>query len=800
MLRLALFVVAVGALTCAGVHAQLPLPKPGGVTAAADKSSAAKAADETADARREIRAEQNAAQQRLDAIEASPDAALGAPPDTPRREIAERVGLARSLTGIYQQQLDVLDRMEAARREHAVADKALVDWQGFPTPPPYSALAVDGLRDDVDTADVRIANANARRSLFERFSNEVGARSKASQATARLAAEAAEGAAGTPAAPALEWKRDLAAVRARVDDATRELIDIANRNAREEAEAAGASRDLALRKLTAAGNAVTLSAGELEGIRADIEARRIALEHSIERETRVSATALELRTAAEARLEQARNASPASGEDMAARDARIAALARDAEQKRETSTRTSLGVDLLKQNELLLDGERGVWEARAAAIATHDSVEARAIYEKITASFATLRTWQEYVRQQLAAATTRAQEQEARLRLLSGDDAAHGQMLLDTYRLREDDLRRALDQMMPLERLLRHFRDDFEGRHEASFSERVRNRAAATWLWIRRIWNYEVTAVDDSYETADGRKLTVSRSVTLGKTVGAVLIVVLGYLLSSFIVRRIERLVVAQRGVEPKAAALVRSWVLFLLTAVLIMLALLNASIPLTAFAFLGGALAIAAGFGLQTLLKNFVAGLMLLLERPMRLNDLVEVDGIRGRVTSIGIRASTILGGDGIETMIPNSAFVEGKLTNWTYTSPEGRSTIRVGVAYGSPLRKVGEVLEDVVARHGLVRTQPAPQVYLDEYGDSAIWFAVAYWVDMTPDNDTRRIRSDLLHMIERAFTEAGISMPLPQRDIRVASTAPLRVEVVPPAASDAASKPAPNLKASAD
>jgi small-conductance mechanosensitive channel len=800
MLRFALFVIAACVLASAGVAApSLPLPKPAGETAPADTSGGLKTTPE-ADARREIRAEQEAAQKRLDAIEASPDRALGAPPDTPRREIAERLGLARSLTGIYQQQLDVLDRMEAARREHAAADKALTDWQGFPTPPPYSVLTVDALRDDVDTADVRIANANGRRSLFDRFAEEVGARSKASQAAARLAAEAAEGAAGTPAAPTLEWKRDLAAVRARVDDATRELIDIANRNAREEGEAAGASRDLAVRKLAAAGNSVTLSPHELAGIRADIDSRRAALDRAIEQSMRVSATALELRTAAEARLEQARNAPPAPGEDAAARDARIAALARDVEQKREISTRTSLGIELMKQNELLLDAERSLWEARAAAIATHDPVEARAIYEKVAASFATLRTWQEYVRQQLAVATTRAQEQEARVRLLSGDDAAHGQMLLDTYRLRENDLRRALDQMMPLERLLRHFRDDFEGRREASLGERIRDRAAATWLWIRRIWNYEVASVDDSYETADGRKLSVSRSVTLGKTVGAVLIVIVGYLLSSYIVRRIERFVVARRGVEPKAAALVRSWVLFLLTAILVVFALLNASIPLTAFAFLGGALAIAAGFGLQTLLKNFVAGLMLLLERPMRLGDLVDVDGVRGRVTAIGIRASTILNADGIETMIPNSAFVEGKLTNWTYSSPEGRSTIRVGVAYGSPLRKVGEVLEDVVARHGLVRKQPAPQVYLDEYGDSAISFAVAYWVDMTPDNDPRRIRSDLLHMIDRAFTEAGISIPFPQRDIRVASTAPLRVEVVPPAASDAPPKPAPNLKASAD
>jgi small-conductance mechanosensitive channel len=234
--------------------------------------------------------------------------------------------------------------------------------------------------------------------------------------------------------------------------------------------------------------------------------------------------------------------------------------------------------------------------------------------------------------------------------------------------------------------------------------------------------------------------------------------------------------------VPPQAAALLRSWILFALTAALVVFALFSASIPLTAFAFLGGALAIAAGFGLQTLLKNFVAGLMLLFERPMRLGDLVDVDGIRGRVSAIGIRASTITSADGIETMIPNSAFVEGKLTNWTYTTPHSRQTIKVGVAYGTPLRKAGDALAEVVARHGLVLKDPAPQVYLDEFADSAIAFAVAYWVDMSPANDSRRIRSDLLHMIDRAFADAGLQMPFPQRDVHLDASAPIRVEVVPP------------------
>jgi small-conductance mechanosensitive channel len=194
-----------------------------------------------------------------------------------------------------------------------------------------------------------------------------------------------------------------------------------------------------------------------------------------------------------------------------------------------------------------------------------------------------------------------------------------------------------------------------------------------------------------------------------------------------------------------------------------------TASIPLTAFAFLGGALAIAAGFGLQTLLKNFVAGMMLLFERPMRLGDYVEVDGFRGRVSAIGIRASTITSADGIETMLPNSTFIEGKLTNWTYSTPQARQMLSIGVAYGTPLRKATDVLQESLGRHGLVLKDPAPQVYLDDYGDSAIKFVLTYWVDMAPTIDRRRIKSDLLHMIERAFAEAGIAIPFPQRDVHL-------------------------------
>jgi small-conductance mechanosensitive channel len=437
-------------------------------------------------------------------------------------------------------------------------------------------------------------------------------------------------------------------------------------------------------------------------------------------------------------------------------------------------------VFLLREYLLQLDGEKVVWEARATAINQNDPVRGRAAYDRLTESMAGLRATRQYMEQQLATTESRLRDEEARQRSAAHTETPASRLLIDTLRERQQDLRKALDNALPLERLVAHFRADFEDRRAASFTARLKDGAAAAGLAARELWNFELFAIDDSFETADGRKLAVSRSVTIGKTFGAALIVLIGYWLSRFVVRRIERKAVAAGRATPQAAALVRKWILFAVAAILGLVALVSASIPLTAFAFLGGALAIAAGFGLQTLLKNLVSGVMLLIERPLRLGDLVEVDGIRGRITEIGIRASTIRGADGIESMIPNSRFLEGNMTNWTYSSLQARQTIAIGVAYGSPLRKVAELLADVLQRHGLVLKDPAPQVYLDEYADSAINFSLTYWVEMSEVGDVRRIKSDLLHMIDRAFEDAGISIPFPQRDVRLSTAQPVPVQIV--------------------
>ena len=200
--------------------------------------------------------------------------------------------------------------------------------------------------------------------------------------------------------------------------------------------------------------------------------------------------------------------------------------------------------------------------------------------------------------------------------------------------------------------------------------------------------------------------------------------------------------------------------------------------LTLTAFAFLGGALAIGVGFGTQTLLKNFISGIILLFERPLRVGDVVEVAGITGTIKRIGIRASLIQHFDGIDTLVPNSTLLENQLTNWNFSNSVIRHSVLVGVAYGSPTREVSRLLFAVAKEHGLVEDDPAPEVRLDNFADNSLTFSLLVWLD-TKKTSRDTLASDLRYMIEKAFAEAGVTISFPQRDLHFDAATPLRVEL---------------------
>ncbi|GGD50582.1 mechanosensitive ion channel domain-containing protein [Pseudoxanthomonas indica] len=307
------------------------------------------------------------------------------------------------------------------------------------------------------------------------------------------------------------------------------------------------------------------------------------------------------------------------------------------------------------------------------------------------------------------------------------------------------------------ESLLERLREDFEERlGRAGWREQLALRTAAFGAWLEKLWDFELFAVNQSVDV-DGRKTTVARGVTVGKLVKAPLLLVLGLLLSFRLTAWAERRA-RRRGVDEARARLVRRWTLGVLVCAWTLASLALAGIPLAAFAFAGGAIAIGVGFGTQNLFKNLISGILVLIERPFRLGDVIEVGALRGTVIDIDLRTSVVRDGDGAEILIPNSILVEQSVRNLTFRSRSVRQTMTILVDPRSEPREVMDTLREVMQRHGQLLEAPTPVVQLVATSGDALTFVMRYWLEIETGVDQQRIASDLRLMVLSAFAEAGI------------------------------------------
>jgi potassium efflux system protein len=179
------------------------------------------------------------------------------------------------------------------------------------------------------------------------------------------------------------------------------------------------------------------------------------------------------------------------------------------------------------------------------------------------------------------------------------------------------------------------------------------------------------------------------------------------------------------------------------------------------------GALSIGIGFGLQSVVSNFVSGLILLAERPIRVGDIISVKGEEGRVRRIHVRATEIETGDRSSVIIPNSELITQMVKNRTHTDTFARVAVTIGVAYDSDVGKVRDVLLEIAKAHPHVMQNPAPSVLLTGFGESAINFELGWVVRNLGDGGG--IKSDICFSILERFRAEGIVMPYPYRNIRI-------------------------------
>ena len=270
-------------------------------------------------------------------------------------------------------------------------------------------------------------------------------------------------------------------------------------------------------------------------------------------------------------------------------------------------------------------------------------------------------------------------------------------------------------------------------------------------------------------------------------TVSQVLQVPLLLLLAWFVVTRIGKLIrrtLLARKVAPDAVHLFSRIYLVLAVAIILVTSLEILNIPIKAFAFVSGAVAIGVGFGAQNIINNFISGWILMWERPIRIGDFLEIGETKGVVESINTRSTLIRRNDGVHMLVPNSHLLENTVTNWTLIDNIARSTVRVGVAYGSDVERVARIIKEILDEDEEILDTPAPISIFEDFGDNALIFDGIFWVCANTEADIRRIRSDIRFRIYKLFTEAGIVIAFPQRDLHLDGE--LKITRTPPSTSE--------------
>ena len=204
------------------------------------------------------------------------------------------------------------------------------------------------------------------------------------------------------------------------------------------------------------------------------------------------------------------------------------------------------------------------------------------------------------------------------------------------------------------------------------------------------------------------------------------------------------------------------------LTVVAILASLALVGIDMTALSVFTGALGVGLGFGLQKIASNYVSGFIILLDRSIRIGNIVQVGSDAGEVTQITTRYTVLRHPGGTEFIVPNETLIGTTVQNQTYSNSRIRLATSVGVAYDSDLELAGQLMVDAAKAHPRVLAEPAPRFFLTQFADSAINLELGFWID-DPEEGKGNIVSDVNFAIWRAFKENGISIPFPQREVRL-------------------------------
>lgn len=260
-----------------------------------------------------------------------------------------------------------------------------------------------------------------------------------------------------------------------------------------------------------------------------------------------------------------------------------------------------------------------------------------------------------------------------------------------------------------------------------------------------------------------------------------ILSVPLWLIVSIWLTRRIIAVIgnkLRAKDKDPNIIQLTQRIVFVVAFAVIFLTTLSMLNVPITAFAFLSGAIAIGFGFGAQNIINNFISGWILIGEKPIRIGDFLEVEGVKGIVEEINTRSTRVRRVDGVHMLIPNSKLLENTVINWTLRDKLVRGTVSVGVAYGSDCQVVKELMLSITKSQPEVLHEEGkePAVFFQDFGDNALIFEVYFWINSRVDGGLRAVSSNIRFALDDAFKDNQVVVAFPQRDVHIDGTIELK------------------------
>ena len=294
----------------------------------------------------------------------------------------------------------------------------------------------------------------------------------------------------------------------------------------------------------------------------------------------------------------------------------------------------------------------------------------------------------------------------------------------------------------------------------------VKEKSTTFYDVASAIWNFPLVVVDGS-------------PVTVGKIIVGFALIIFGFFFSKYLSKKIAGKLIKRFIQDKGAIATLETFSFYLFLSILTVFAFNVANVPLSVFTFIGGALAIGIGFGSQNIVNNFFSGLILMMERPLRVGDFVEVDRALGIVESIGMRSTVIRSVGNKHIVVPNSTFLEKAVINWTHDTNKVRVHVSIGFAYGSPVQLLQEVLLRAAEEEPKIIKNHKPFVIFRDFGADALVFEIHFWVRIGQLMDKDVIESNLRFRINEYVQQAGLTIAFPQRDVHLHQSQPFQVKM---------------------